>query len=257
MMRAVAVYVLVAILAMAFGSYPTHAVSAHDVSATVSDVGSGCFEYNFSVTHNGGGPPIRGFAIDPATSPTAPTECHPPTFEAPTGWSAQGYEGGPNSFHAQWQADSRKLAVRNGRSLSGFKVTWGTCPLNVVLWATTKDPPRPEAVLDSDSFVVPCPLPTPVATAVADLAARLGIGEEGIDVQEAMMTWWSDSCLGVHYPGMFCLAVMTPGYWVALEALGDQYIYHTDCGTRVIATDLAEAAGATIRTPGPSPGACG
>jgi len=106
-----------------------------------------------------------------------------------------------------------------------------------------------------------CPdtsLPTPVALAIADLAGRLGIPQDAVRVVEAREVVWSNSCLGVGFPGLMCLMVITPGYWLQLEALVTGYIYHTDCGSGVIATDLAEAQGAIIDSPPPpSPGACG
>jgi lysophospholipase L1-like esterase len=98
----------------------------------------------------------------------------------------------------------------------------------------------------------------PVTVVIADLASRLGIGQEEVDVLVAMEVEWDSVCLGVEYPEIMCGSMVTPGYWVALEALAAEYIYHTDCSTQVIATDLAQAAGATIDpAPPPSSGACG
>lgn len=101
-------------------------------------------------------------------------------------------------------------------------------------------------------------VPSPVALAVADLASRLTIPEYQVALLEAREVAWSDSCLGVDYPGHVCLTVLTSGYWVRLQALGTEFIYHTDCGDTVIATDVAQAGGALIDSPPPpSPGACG
>ena len=94
--------------------------------------------------------------------------------------------------------------------------------------------------------------------AIADLASQLGIAEEEVQTIELREVEWANTCLGVHYPAVMCGDMLTPGYWVWLEAQSAAYIYHTDCGTLVIATNLAQAAGAEIDPPPRGlPGACG
>ena len=94
--------------------------------------------------------------------------------------------------------------------------------------------------------------------AIADLASQLGIAEEEVQTIELREVEWANTCLGVHYPAVMCGDMLTPGYWVWLEAQSAVYIYHTDCGTLVIATNLAQAAGAEIDPPPRGlPGACG
>ncbi len=47
---------------------------------------------------------------------------------------------------------------------------------------------------------------------------------------------WSDGCLGIIYINALCAAIITPGYRMALEADGVQYVYHTNAdGTLALA----------------------
>lgn len=70
------------------------------------------------------------------------------------------------------------------------------------------------------------PLDIAVATARADLAARLDLAEELIDVVEARSVTWSSGDLGCPEPGMSYPQVLTPGVLVVLSAGGTRYYYH-------------------------------
>ena len=45
---------------------------------------------------------------------------------------------------------------------------------------------------------------------------------------------WSDGCLGLGGPAESCIAVITPGYEVTVEAQGREYIYRTNIDGSII-----------------------
>jgi hypothetical protein len=61
-----------------------------------------------------------------------------------------------------------------------------------------------------------------------DLAARLDVEREAVGVVKVEGVDWADSSLGCPEPDMMYLMVITPGYYIVLEAGGEQYDYHTD-----------------------------
>ena len=66
-----------------------------------------------------------------------------------------------------------------------------------------------------------------VDEARADLARRLSIRPETIDVLEATSVVWRDSSAGCPEKGMVYLQVLTPGARIRLEVGGRQYSYHS------------------------------
>ncbi|MFW5869064.1 MAG: hypothetical protein ACOCX2_14660 [Armatimonadota bacterium] len=85
-------------------------------------------------------------------------------------------------------------------------------------------------------------LPQPVQAAVADLAQKLEINEDAINVASFEEVTWPDASLGNPQPGELYAQVETPGYRVFLEAEGERYEYHTDRATRVTLIDEPAAA---------------
>lgn len=65
-----------------------------------------------------------------------------------------------------------------------------------------------------------------VAAATRDLASRLGVADETIEVVEASQVTWPDSSLGCPAPGMSYLQVLTPGFLVRLRAADELHSYH-------------------------------
>lgn len=65
---------------------------------------------------------------------------------------------------------------------------------------------------------------------VADLAARLGVAPNEVEVVEVREVEWPDSSLGCPKPGYSYLQVITPGYQIRLRAQGQTYDYRTDRG---------------------------
>lgn len=85
-------------------------------------------------------------------------------------------------------------------------------------------------------------LPQPVQAAVADLAQRLGIGQDAVTVASFEEVTWPDAALGAPEPGRIYAQVQTPGYRVFLNAEGRRYEYHTDSATRVVQVGSQETA---------------
>jgi hypothetical protein len=64
--------------------------------------------------------------------------------------------------------------------------------------------------------------------AINDLACRLGITENDVEVVSVEEVTWPDTSLGCPEPGMFYAQMLTPGFRIILRAKGKQYEYHTD-----------------------------
>jgi hypothetical protein len=63
-------------------------------------------------------------------------------------------------------------------------------------------------------------------TAIQDLAKRLEVAPEAIDVMEVIELDWPDASLGCPAPDMAYAQVITPGMQVILESDGKIYAYH-------------------------------
>ena len=66
-----------------------------------------------------------------------------------------------------------------------------------------------------------------VDLAIADLAARLGVGTSAVTVLTAAATTWPDKSIGCPKPGMQYLQVLVDGALVELQASGKTYSYHS------------------------------
>jgi hypothetical protein len=73
-----------------------------------------------------------------------------------------------------------------------------------------------------------------IEKAKADLVKQFGVNADQIRVVEARAVTWPDASLGCPQPDMVYAQVLSPGYWVLLEADGRQYPYHTDQGEQII-----------------------
>jgi hypothetical protein len=67
-----------------------------------------------------------------------------------------------------------------------------------------------------------------IRLAMEDLAKRLGIAIEAIQLVSVEAVEWPDASLGCPQPGMMYAQVITPGYRIVLEAEEEKYNYHTD-----------------------------
>jgi hypothetical protein len=64
-----------------------------------------------------------------------------------------------------------------------------------------------------------------------DLAGRLAIPADAIEVAELTEVEWSDSSLDCPQPDMSYLPVITPGYRIVLSANDQAYEYHSNRDT--------------------------
>ena len=84
-----------------------------------------------------------------------------------------------------------------------------------------------DAVMSDGAIPVPTHLPQSVELVRQDLATRLAITPDSIEVTRVEETVWPDTCLGLPAPEI-CAPGKTPGYRVNLRAFGQNYHYHTD-----------------------------
>jgi hypothetical protein len=66
-----------------------------------------------------------------------------------------------------------------------------------------------------------------VATAVADLAERLGVDPDAVEVVSADAVVWPDAGLGCPAPGMSYAQVQVEGTRIVLAHDGGEYPYHS------------------------------
>ncbi len=76
--------------------------------------------------------------------------------------------------------------------------------------------------------------------ALEDLAQRLSVPVEDIDVLSVEAVDWPDSCLGVPVPDQACLQVITPGFRISLSHAATTYVYHTDSHETVVLAETVE-----------------
>jgi len=81
-------------------------------------------------------------------------------------------------------------------------------------------PERPPAMAEEKMT-----LARQVLAAKADLAQRLGVSADEIEVVEAREVTWPDTALGCPEPGMMYAQVLTPGVLVAVRADGTTAYY--------------------------------
>lgn len=87
-------------------------------------------------------------------------------------------------------------------------------------------PPLMPAYPGPDSSIDPAMEPL-IKIAKADLAKRLGISENEINVVEARAVVWPDASLGCPQPGMAYIQILFEGGLIRLEVAGQVYEYHS------------------------------
>lgn len=73
-----------------------------------------------------------------------------------------------------------------------------------------------------------------VTLAQEDLGRRLSVAVDEIELLEVEEVVWPDASLGCPQPGMMYAQVLTPGYRMVLEAVGQTKEYHADTSTFVL-----------------------
>ena len=82
-------------------------------------------------------------------------------------------------------------------------------------------PERPPAVAGEKMT-----LERQVLAAKAELARRLGVSPDDIEVVDAREVTWPDASVGCPEPGMMYAQVLTPGVLIVLSAQGEQIRFH-------------------------------
>ena len=67
-----------------------------------------------------------------------------------------------------------------------------------------------------------------LAAARRELAGRLSVAMDAIQVIEVRAVTWPDACLGLHAEGVFCAQVLTRGYRIVLGVEGRTYEFRAD-----------------------------
>jgi len=103
--------------------------------------------------------------------------------------------------------------------------------------AESEAPATPSATTGSQPLAAaepPAGAETVVRLATEDLAERLDLAPEAIQLVSVEAVEWSDASLGCPQPGMMYAQVITPGFRVVLEVEKQEYEYHTDTGRFIV-----------------------
>ncbi len=84
------------------------------------------------------------------------------------------------------------------------------------------------------SAATPAEAGAAVRAAINDLATKLKIPSEAVQVVSVSAVDWSDTSLGCPQPGMFYAQVIVQGYKIVLSAGSQQIEYHSDQKGRVV-----------------------
>lgn len=80
----------------------------------------------------------------------------------------------------------------------------------------------------------PAEADTAVRAAIQDMAAKLQVKPDAVQVISVSATDWSDTSLGCPQPGMFYAQIIVQGYTLVLASGGQQVEYHADKKGRVV-----------------------
>lgn len=105
--------------------------------------------------------------------------------------------------------------------------------------------PKPDRSLPTpppDRGVLTVPQPdVPVVAAVADLAGRLGIPVEEIEILDARAVTWRDGSVGCPEPGLAYTQAEVPGFLVVLRVDDASYRYHAGAGSSPFLCETPQA----------------
>jgi hypothetical protein len=76
-----------------------------------------------------------------------------------------------------------------------------------------------------------------VALASEQLAEQLDVSTEEVTLVRVRSVEWEDASLGCPKPSVDYIRRVTPGYAIWLEAAGNEYEFHTDDASRIVACD--------------------
>lgn len=132
--------------------------------------------------------------------------------------------------------------------LVALSFVFGACAPATPTETIPASSPSPTETESPPAATEPAESGTVVAEVRQDLAERLNITPEEIEVISVEAVDWPDTSLGCPEPGMQYLQVVTPGSRIVLEAQGQQYTYHTG-GGNLILCEQPEASSGPAETP--------
>ena len=118
--------------------------------------------------------------------------------------------------------------------------------------------PLPEETPEQPDPIIPLPAEPLVERAVLDLAARLSIPVDEINLINVAAVEWPDASLGCPEEGLAYAQVITPGFWIVLEVSGDPYTYHSGfdepflCTTNTSGIPPGKITDPTVKDGGPN-----
>jgi hypothetical protein len=98
----------------------------------------------------------------------------------------------------------------------------------------TREAPTATAAPEPTAVALPPGAEQVVRLIKRDLAQRLDLAPDTIQVVSVEAVEWSDTSLGCPQPGLMYAQVITPGFRVVLEAEGEAYEYHADAGRSLV-----------------------
>jgi hypothetical protein len=148
-----------------------------------------------------------------------------------------------------------------GVVLAGLVLAACAAPANVpALVTATPTPPSlaPTATLPLPTpHLAPTGLPSPVVSVPAvarkaigpaqtDLAKRLNVPLDQVQLVSAEAVDWPDASLGCPQPDMMYAQVITPGFKLTFRVNGQQYTYHGDNSGRAFLCEQGRSAGSLV-----------
>jgi len=128
-----------------------------------------------------------------------------------------------------------------GRSVTAVFLLMSACQLSTV----SDMPLPPGSGTGTGGFSMPelTTIPDPnaqklVQLAKESLARKFKISADQIHLSSVEAVTWPDASLGCPQPGILYAQVVTPGFQILLEAIGQAFTYHTDAKDRVILCDM-------------------
>lgn len=170
---------------------------------------------------------------EPAVPPSSETETVSPDAASPTKAATKErlMTADPDN---QADEEERVLSTEAAEEEGGDPGTVVATPVVVDLGEITPAPEEESQPREMPQPGVPDPAQAMSNKAATDLAGRLNVDVDEVNVASVEATEWRDSSLGCPQPGQNYMMVITPGFTVVLEAKGQQYRYHTDRKAKVV-----------------------
>lgn len=118
--------------------------------------------------------------------------------------------------------------------LCGLMFTLGCQADSIDIRPTAESTASPTIDPSSTSITIEAGMQNLIDKAIADLAQRLAVPRNEIDLLEATSVVWPDGSLGCPQEGMLYAQVLTPGYLIRLQWGEQEFEYHASRGTTVI-----------------------